>query len=96
VAPSAVRVRHREQQVRRTRPERRHNDARVAPELPVHRRREPGVRFVTHQHEIDAGTPELVQQHEHFTARQSEDALDAGIGQNPRGGCGRGCHERIC
>jgi hypothetical protein len=50
---------------------------------------------VAHQHEIDAGTAKLVHQHEHFTARQPEDALDAGVGQNSCSGCSGGWHQLI-
>jgi len=40
---------------------------------------ETGVGFVAHQHEIDAGAPEFVHQHEHFATRESEHAPDAGV-----------------
>ena len=88
-------VRHRQHQVRRARTQCRQHDARLAAQLAVDRRGDPRVRLVAHQDEVDAGAAELVHQHEHLAARQSEDALDAGIGQNScGGGCG-GWHWRI-
>ena len=88
-----IRAAQRQHQVRRSRPQRRQHHARLAAQLAVHRRRDAGVRFVAHQHEVDAGASKLVDQDEHFAARKSEHAFDPGIGKNFGG---RSCGRRHC
>jgi hypothetical protein len=83
-----IRAAERQHQVRCARAERRQHHAGLSAKLSVDRRGDAGIRLVPHQDEIDAGAPKLVDQHEHFASRQSEDAFDASVGDDLCGGCG--------
>ena len=77
----------RQHQVGGTRAQRGQHDAGLSAQFAMHRGRDAGIGLVPHQDEIHSRAPQLVHQHEHFASRQSEDALDAGIGQESGGCC---------
>jgi hypothetical protein len=93
-----VGARQRQHQVGGAGPEGRQHHAGLAAELAVDGRRDAGVGFVPHQHEIDAGAAQLVDQHQDFPAGQPEHTRDARVGQSLRHRRRRRCHvgEIIC
>ena len=86
-----VGVGHRQQQVCSARPQRRDHDAWLTIEFSVNGGCKPCIRFVPHQHEVDARLPQLVDQDEHLAAGQAEGFLDARAGQR-RGDRSGGIH----
>ena len=71
-----------------------YNDAIAnVPKLSVDGSSDTGIRLVAHQHEIDTGAAQFIDQDEHFAAGQTEHAVDTGVGDQFRCGCGRSDHD---
>jgi hypothetical protein len=74
-----VGIGHRQQQVGSAGAERGNHHARLALQLAVNGGGNAGVGFVAHQHEVDAGLAQLVDQDEHFSARKTEGLANAPV-----------------